>query len=72
MGAEKGPLKGAAGIVVAAAVVLGVLLWLPAARWFLALAIVVGVLIAGGLYLWHKYKPVKTDDYNDKRPLGLS
>jgi hypothetical protein len=72
MAVQRGPLKGAAGAVIAAIIVIGVLVWLPVARLFLALAVVAGIIIAGGLYLWHKYKPAKTDDYNQKRPLGLS
>ncbi len=71
MAVERGPFKGAVGAVIAAVIVIGVLVWLPAARLFLALAVAAGVIIAGGLYLWHRYKPVKLDDYNQKRPLGL-
>lgn len=59
------------GVVITVAVVIAVLLWLPAARWFLLFAMLAGVVIAGGLYLWHKHRPVKVDDYNQKRPLGL-
>jgi len=53
-------------------IVIGVLIWLPAARWFLLFAVLVGIVIALGMHLWHKRRPVKVDDYNDKRPLGLS
>ncbi len=72
MAVERGPFKGAVGAVIAAVIVIGVLVWLPAARLFLGLAVVAGLIIAAGLYLWHKYKPVKVDDYNQKKPLGLS
>ncbi len=71
MAVKKGPFKGAAGAVIAAIIVIGVLVWLPVARLFLALALAAGIIIAGGLYLWYKYKPVKVNDYNKKRPLGL-
>jgi hypothetical protein len=67
-----GALKGGAGLVLTAAVVVGVLIWLPAARWFLLFAVLVGIVIALAMHLWHKHRPVKVDDYNDKRPLGLS
>jgi len=65
-------LKGSAGLVITAVIVVGVLIWLPAARWFLLFAVLVGIVIAVGMHLWHKRRPVKVDDYNDKRPLGLS
>ncbi len=72
MAVQKGPFKGAVGAAIAAIIVIGVLVWLPVARLFLALAAIAGVIIASGLYLWHKYKPVKVNDYDKKRPLGLS
>jgi hypothetical protein len=30
------------------------------------------MLVAVGLYLWHKLRPVRDDDVENKRPLGLS
>ena len=69
-------LKAAAAIGLA--VITGVLIWLPAARRFLlgvAIAILIcvaiGVLVAAILHLWHKYKPLKEEDVESKRPLGL-
>jgi hypothetical protein len=32
----------------------------------------VGIVVAGGLFLWHKLRPVKDDDVENQRPLGLS
>jgi hypothetical protein len=65
-------LKGSAGLVITAVIVIGVLIWLPAARWFLLFAVLVGIVIALAMHLWHQKRPVKVDDSNDKRPLGLS
>ena len=63
--------RGAAGLIVAVAVVLVLLIGLPAYRWFFLISAGIGVLVAGLLYLWHKYKPLKEEDIENKRPLGL-
>ena len=65
-------IRGTAALVVAAAVVAATAIWLPAYRWFLLISIVMGAAFAGGLYLWHKIRPVKDEDVENKRPLGLS
>ena len=65
-------IRGTAALVVAAAVVAATAIWLPAYRWFLLISIVMGAAFAGGLYLWHKIRPVKDDDVENKHPLGLS
>jgi hypothetical protein len=65
-------IRGTAALVVAAAVVAATAIWLPAYRWFLLISIVMGAAVAGGLYLWHKIRPVKDDDVENKHPLGLS
>ena len=68
------PVKGAAAVVVAAVIVAATAIWLPAYRWFLliSISIGIGVGVAGLLYLWHKLRPVKEDNVEHKRPLGLS
>jgi hypothetical protein len=33
--------------------------------------IAIGLVVAGILYLWHRFKPLKDDDVENKRPLGL-
>lgn len=66
------PVRGTAALVIAAAIVAGTAIWFPTYRWFLLISIGVGVAVAGGLYLWHKLRPVKENDVEDKRPLGLS
>lgn len=66
------PIRGTAALLVAAAIVAATAIWLPAYRWFLLISIGIGAVIALGLYLWHKLRPVKDDDVEKKRPLGLS
>lgn len=65
-------IRGTGALVLAAAVVAAAALWMPAYRWFLVISIGVGAAVAGGLYLWHKLRPVKDDDVENKHPLGLS
>jgi fatty acid desaturase len=65
-------IPGTAALVVAAAIVGATTIWLPAYRWFLLISICIGAGVAGGLYLWHTLRPVKEDDVENKRPLGLS
>jgi len=66
------PIRGTAALVVAAAIVAATAIWMPAYRWFLLISIGIGAAVAGGLYLWHELRPVKDDDVENKRPLGLS
>ena len=66
------PVRGTAALAVAAAIVAATAIRMPAYRWFLLISIGIGAAVAGGLYLWHKLRPVKDDDVEDKRPLGLS
>ena len=67
----RGHLRGAAGLIIAAGLVFSLLLWLPAYRWFFLGSVAIGVVVAAILYLWNKYKPVKAEDVENKRPLGL-
>ena len=64
-------LRGASGLIAVLAVIALLVLWLPAYRWFLLISSVIGILVASVLYLWHKFKPLKEEDVNNKRPLGL-
>ena len=66
------PIRGTAALVVAAAIVAAMAIWMPAYRWFLLISLGIGAAIAGGLCLWHNLRPVKGDDVENKRPLGLS
>jgi hypothetical protein len=64
-------LKGSAGLIVACAVVAILLVALPAYRWFFLISVLIGLVIAGGLALWHKLHPIEEQDVDNKRPLGL-
>ena len=66
------PIRGTAALLVAAAIVAATAIWLSAYRWFLFISIGIGAAVAGVLYLWHRLRPVKDDDVENKRPLGLS
>jgi len=66
------PIRGTAALLVAAAIVTATAIWLPVYRWFLLISVGIGVGVAGGLILWHRLRPVKEDDVENKRPLGLS
>ncbi len=64
-------LKGSAALIVAIAVVVMLLIALPAYRLFFLISVLIGIVIAGGLALWHKLRPIKDEDVENKRPLGL-
>lgn len=67
---EARPGRSAAGLIVIAIAIAVIVIMLPAARWFFIISVAVGLLVAGGLHLWHKYRPLKDEDV-DKRPLKL-
>jgi MFS family permease len=64
-------LGGSAGLMVAVVVVAILLIALPAYRWFFLISVLIGLIIAGGLALWHKLHPIEDEDVEPKRPLGL-
>jgi hypothetical protein len=64
-------LQGSAALVAAVAVVVILLISLPAYRLFFLISVLIGLVIAGGLTLWHRLHPIKDVDVNNKRPLGL-
>ena len=64
-------LQGSAALVAAVAVVVILLISLPAYRLFFLISVSIGLVIAGGLTLWHRLHPIKEVDVNNKRPLGL-
>jgi hypothetical protein len=66
------PIRGTAALAVSAAIVAATAIWLPAYRWFLLISVGIGAAVAGGLYLWHALRPVRDDEVENKRPLGLS
>jgi FtsH-binding integral membrane protein len=58
--------KGALIVAVVVAIVLAV--WL---RWAFLIICGIGVIVASGLYLWHKWRPLKEEEISNKKPLGL-
>jgi uncharacterized membrane protein YesL len=64
-------MKGTTSLIVAAVVIAVVLLFLPAYRLFFGISVLIGIAVAGILYLRNKYFPVKEEDLDNKRPLGL-
>jgi len=66
-----GFLRGKAGLIIAVVVVVLLFVGLPAYRWLFVGSVVVGLIVAGILFLWNKSHPVKEADVNNKRPLGL-
>jgi hypothetical protein len=64
-------VKGTTGLVIAAAIVVVVLIAFPAYRVFFAISLGIGIVVAGILYLRNKYRPIRDEDVDNKRPLGL-
>jgi len=64
-------LKGTAALIIAVATVAILLIAWPAYRLFFAISTGIGIGVAGGLYLWHRWKPIKEEEADHKRPLGL-
>jgi hypothetical protein len=64
-------LHGKAALIIAVIVVILLFVGLPAYRWLFVGSVVVGLIVAGILFFWHKYRPVKEADVRNKRPLGL-
>ncbi len=64
--------KGRLSLLVAIVVVVGALIWLPAARWFVAISFGVGIIVAAILYVWRTRRPITEKDIEkEKKPLGL-
>ena len=64
-------VRGSAGLIVAVGVVALLLISFPAYRWFFLISVGIGVVVSGILYLWRKYVPIKEEEIENKRPLGL-
>lgn len=65
-------IRGRLALLVVTVIVAVTLIWLPAYRLFFAISIAIGVVVALLLYLWHRFRPVRGQDIENKRPLGLS
>jgi hypothetical protein len=63
--------RGPAALFIALGVVVVLLTALPAYRWFFLISVGIGLAVAGILYLWHKFRPIRERDVENKRPLGL-
>ena len=64
-------MKGTTGLLIAAALVIILLISFPAYRVFFAISLGIGIIVAGILYLRNKYLPIREEDVETKRPLGL-
>ena len=65
-------LQGSAALIAAVAIVVVLLVTLPAYRVFFLISVAIGLVIWGGLRLWYKLHPLKEEDVvENKRPLGL-
>jgi hypothetical protein len=64
-------MKGSAGLVVAVGTVVALLILLPAYRIFFAISLGIAAIVTVILRLWHKFRPVRISDAEDKRPLKL-
>ena len=67
----KSSFRGATGLIVAVAVVAILLIGFPAYRWFFVISLGIGLVVAAILFLWHKFRPIRDEDVENKRPLGL-
>jgi hypothetical protein len=65
-------MKGSASLIVALATVVALLVLLPAYRIFFAISLGIAAVVVVILSIWHKLRPVRLDDPDDKRPLKLS
>jgi uncharacterized membrane protein YqjE len=63
--------RGTSSLVVAVAVVLILIIGWPAYRLFFVISLGIGVVVAAILYFWHRLRPLKEEDIENKRPLGL-
>ena len=66
------PIRGTMALLAAAAIMGVTLLWLPAYRLFFVISVGIGIVVAAILYFWNKFHPVREEDVENKRPLGLS
>ena len=70
-GQPRASFRGPAGLIVAVVVVAIVLIAFPAYRWFFLISVGIGVVVASILFLWHKLRPIREEDIENKHPLGL-
>jgi dolichol kinase len=63
--------SGATGLIVAVTVVAILLIAFPAYRWFFLISLGIGLMVAAILFLWHRFRPIREEDVENKHPLGL-
>ena len=63
--------RGTAALIIAVATVVALLVFPPAYRIFFAISLGIAVVVVFILYLWHKLRPIRPEDVEDKRPLKL-
>lgn len=63
--------KGIAGLLIAVAIIVGFVLWIPALKYFLLGALIVGIVVVFILRTWYARRPVKTPE-DDKIKLHLN
>jgi hypothetical protein len=64
-------MRGTTSLLIAAAVIAAVLIFFPAYRVFFGISVLIGIAVAGILYLRNRLFPIKEDQIDSKRPLGL-
>jgi hypothetical protein len=64
-------MRGTTSLLIAVAVVAAVLIFFPAYRVFFGISVLIGIAVAGSLYLRNRFFPIKEDQIDTKRPLGL-
>jgi hypothetical protein len=64
-------LQGSTALLAAIAIVVVLLVTLPAYRLFFLISVLIGIVIWGGLRLWYRLHPIKEPEPQNKRPLGL-
>jgi len=64
-------LRGSTALLTAIAVVVILLVTLPAYRLFFGISVLIGLIIAAALTLWHRLHPIEEVEVENKRPLGL-
>jgi hypothetical protein len=68
-------VKGTTGLLIAAAIIVAVLISFPAYRLVfvtsIGISVGIGIIVAALLYLRNKYRPIRDEDIENKRPLGL-
>jgi MFS family permease len=68
---HRATFSGVTGLIVAVVVVGILLIAFPAYRWFFLISLGIGLVVAGILFLWHRFRPIREEDVHNKRPLGL-